>query len=107
VAALASAGNVDFVTEPKIPSLAYRLARVASGSLDGALAAADSNDWDIAGADIVLSEAGAGLRDAEGRPPRYNKRETSHGVLTAAPLALLDPLTAALRSALGGRRHET
>jgi len=41
VAALAGAARVELLDEPKIPSLAYRLARVASGSLDGALVLRD------------------------------------------------------------------
>ena len=103
VAKLAGAARVEFLEEPKIPSLAYRLARVASGSLDGALASANSHDWDIAGADILLSEAGAGLWDPEGRPLSYNRLETSHGPLAAAPLALLPELASALRRALAGK----
>jgi len=103
VAALAGAARVELLEEPKIPSLAYRLARVASGSLDGALASANSHDWDIAGADILLSEAGAGLWDPEGRPLSYNRLETAHGPLAAAPLALLPELASALRRALAGK----
>ena len=103
VAKLAGAARVEFLEEPKIPSLAYRLARVASGSLDGALASANSHDWDIAGADILLSEAGAGLWDPEGRPLSYNRLETSHGPLAAAPLTLLPELASALRRALAGK----
>jgi len=103
VAALAGAAQVELVGEPKIPSLAYRLARVANGALDAALASANSHDWDIAGADIVLSEAGAGLCDPEGRPLSYNRLETSHGPLAAAPLALLPQLASALRRALAGK----
>ena len=103
VAALAGAARVELLEEPKIPSLAYRLARVASGSLDGALASANSHDWDIAGADILLSEAGAGLWDPEGRPLSYNRLETAHGALAAAPLALLPELASALRRALAGK----
>jgi myo-inositol-1(or 4)-monophosphatase len=100
VAALAGAARVELLEEPKIPSLAYRLARVASGSLDGALASANSH---IAGADILLSEAGAGLWDPEGRPLSYNRLETAHGPLAAAPLALLPELASALRRALAGK----
>jgi myo-inositol-1(or 4)-monophosphatase len=103
VAALAGAARVELLEEPKIPSLAYRLARVASGSLDGALASTNSHDWDIAGADILLSEAGAGLCDPEGRPLSYNRPETSHGPLAAAPLPLLPELASALRRALAGK----
>ncbi len=56
---VAAQAGATFVTEPKIPSLAYRLARVAEGSLDAALASPNSHDWDIAAADILLHEAGA------------------------------------------------
>jgi myo-inositol-1(or 4)-monophosphatase len=103
VASVAAAAGLEFVGEPRIPSLAYRLARVASGSLDCALASTDSHDWDIAGADILLSEAGAGLSDPDGAPLSYNRRRTRHGPLAAAPLALLPELTASLRRALAER----
>ena len=96
VAATAAAAGATFETEPRIPSLAYRLARVANGSLDAALASANSHDWDVAGADIVLEEAGAGLWDAEGRALRYNTRATRRDSLAAAPVALLASLAAAL-----------
>jgi myo-inositol-1(or 4)-monophosphatase len=108
-AAVAEKAGVEFVTEPKIPSLAYRFARVAEGSLDAALAALDSHDWDIAAADILLSEAGAALRDAHGLPLRYNRRVVRRGSLAAAPLGLIDALAAALGRAVGEResgRHE-
>jgi len=105
--AFARAAGVDFLVEPKIPSLAYRLARVANGSLDAALASINSHDWDIAGADIVLSEAGARLSDAEGRSPRYNQARTRHDALLAAPVPWLDRLTPALKLALADERHET
>ncbi len=101
VSATSAAAGVAFETEPKIPSLAYRLARVANGSLDAALASANSHDWDVAGADILLEEAGAGLRDAEGRPLRYNARTTRRDSLAAAPCALLPSLTSALGRAVG------
>jgi myo-inositol-1(or 4)-monophosphatase len=106
-AALGAAAKVDFPPEGKIPSLAYRLALVANGALDAALASINSHDWDIAGADIVLAEAGARLCDAEGRPLRYNQPRIRHDPLVAAPLALLPSITAALREALAGLRHET
>ena len=48
-----------------------------AGSLDGAFASADSHDWDIAAADIILGEAGARLSDADGRPLDYNRRGDS------------------------------
>ena len=69
---------------PKIPSLAYRLAHVAGGGIDLALAGSNAHDWDIAAADLILAEAGFCLTDLDGRKPIYNKQETHHGALVAA-----------------------
>src|SRR5262249_12118492 len=43
---------------PRIPSLALRLARVATGALDGTFTAPNSRDWDLAAADLLVPEAG-------------------------------------------------
>ena len=85
---LAAKGHVFEMAE-KIPSLAYRIANVADGRLDVALAAADAHEWDIAAADLIVQEAGAALLDEEGRILRYNKPDLKQGPLIAAPLALL------------------
>jgi myo-inositol-1(or 4)-monophosphatase len=89
VEAIARAAKLSFVVEPKIPSLAYRMARVASGALDLALASEKSHDWDIAAVDLILQEAGGGLVEAAGRPLRYNRVETRHGVLFGAPMGMI------------------
>ena len=101
---LAAAG-IGFHTEPRIPSLAYRLVRVAEGTLDASLASTDACDWDIAAADVIVHEAGGRLTDLEGNRPTYNRAETRHGVLGAAPAQLQNELTAALRNALGGTKQ--
>ena len=69
---------------PKMPSLAYRLAHVAAGGIDLALAGPNAHDWDIVAADLILAEAGFCLSDLDGRKPIYNKQETQHGALVAA-----------------------
>ena len=46
-----------------IPSLAYRIAMVAADRVDGGIARAGANDWDLAAADIILSEAGGFMTD--------------------------------------------
>ena len=48
---------------PYIPSLAYRLAMVADGSLDATFVKPNAHDWDIAAADLILREAGGALLD--------------------------------------------
>jgi myo-inositol-1(or 4)-monophosphatase len=102
IAAVAAVAGIAFEFEPRIPSLAYRLARVASGALDAAFASRDSHDWDIAGADILLAEAGARLADADGRELRYNGATIRRGALVAAPLEFLDELVSGLRRANPG-----
>lgn len=41
---------------PHVPSLAYRLAMVADGRIDGTLVKANSHEWDLAAADLILEE---------------------------------------------------
>jgi myo-inositol-1(or 4)-monophosphatase len=89
-----SAG-LSFALQPKIPSLAYRIALVASGALDVALASDKAHDWDIAAADLILTEAGGALVDAGGKAIKYNREETLHPVLLAAPRKLIGPFVAA------------
>ena len=52
---------------PRVPSLAYRLCLVARGAIHFAVAGANSHDWDIAAADLLLEEAGATARRRLGR----------------------------------------
>jgi myo-inositol-1(or 4)-monophosphatase len=93
--------GTSLILEPKIPSLAYRMALVASGVLDLALASEQSHDWDIAAADVILGEAGGRLAEASGRPLDYNRSETNHGVLFGASTAMIGPLLAAAHHACG------
>ena len=69
---------------PRVPALAYRMCLVARGVIDFAISAANSHDWDIAGADMLLEESGARLIDASGERLRYNSRQVSRGALLAA-----------------------
>jgi myo-inositol-1(or 4)-monophosphatase len=69
---------------PRVPSLAYRLCMIARGAIDFAVSAANSSDWDISGADILLEESGARLIDASGEQLRYNSRQVRRGALLAA-----------------------
>jgi myo-inositol-1(or 4)-monophosphatase len=81
-----AAGRVEAV--PRIPSLALRLARVAEGAVDLGLVSGSSRDWDLAAADLILTEAGGRLTTFGGRRPRYNAAEPVHGELLAAPAGL-------------------
>jgi len=69
-------------TAPNIPwpemhiesrsSIAYRMALVANGSFDAMLALSAKRDWDLAAADVILSEAGGLATTHDGSVLRYN-----------------------------------
>ena len=75
------------IAEPKVHSLALRLTRVAAGKLDIAFASKNSNDWDLAAADLIVHEAGGKLTALDGRTIVYNSAETRQGALVAAGTA--------------------
>lgn len=67
-----------------IPSLALRIAMVASGRIDAAFARSGANDWDVAAADLILSRAGGNLSDAKGKNLLYNRENVRVPALIAA-----------------------
>jgi len=69
---------------PRIPSLALRLARVATGAIDGSFAGPNSHDWDLAAADLLVHEAGGMVTTLAGELLIYNRPDPVHGVLVAA-----------------------
>ncbi len=81
---LDAAGCEPILAEKAVPSLAYRLALVASGRLDGTLIRPRANDWDIAAADLLIERAGGLLCDRGGTPALYRSEGRSHGLLMAA-----------------------
>ena len=100
--ALMQAG-VELAFQPKIASLALRVAKVASGEYDAGFTTRDSHDWDLAAADMILTETGGILADLDGSPVVYNRPEPVQGVLTAAPR----PLRAAFQASLARTRFGT
>jgi myo-inositol-1(or 4)-monophosphatase len=73
-----------FVAMPRIFSLALRLARLAQGQIDAAIAGGNGCDWDLAAADLLVHEAGGMLTSLDGKPLTYNQPNPVHGVLVAA-----------------------
>lgn len=67
-----------------VPSLAYRLALVAGGEIDGAFARTGAHEWDIAAADLLLAETGGTLLTPQGRPVRYSATDARAPTLIAA-----------------------
>jgi len=73
-----------FTVMPRTRSLALRLARVAQGDYDVAIAGVDSHDWDLAAADLLVHEAGGALTAIGGGTVIYNLPALRHGMLVAA-----------------------
>jgi myo-inositol-1(or 4)-monophosphatase len=87
-------------TVPRIPSIALRLARVATGALDATFTAPDSHDWDLAAADLLVHEAGGALTTLTGDDLVYNRPNPVHGALVAAGRARHEMLLGLIRDRL-------
>ncbi len=81
---------------PHVSSLAYRLAMVADGRLAATFVKPNSNDWDLAAADLILQQAGGAIIDIDGARLSYNHGDTTHGILIAAPTEVLSTLREAV-----------
>ena len=68
----------------RVLSLALRLARVASGALDGTFTGPNSHDWDLAAADLLVHEAGGVVTTLTGQSLIYNRPDPVHEALLAA-----------------------
>lgn len=67
-------------------ALAYRMALVAAGAFDAAIAISPKWDWDVCAGCLIAEEAGARVSDHTGRAWRFNRpdpRQTS--LICAAP----------------------
>lgn len=91
----------EFVADHRyLKSLAHRLARVAEGAIDAALATANSADWDLAAALLLVQEAGGRVTDLHGEPIRLNQASIKHPAFVAAGPRLHDAILTAARGEL-------
>lgn len=93
---------------PYVPSLAYRIALVGRSDLAGTFVRGGAHDWDLAAADLVLSEAGGRLLTLDGTTLTYGdvaaakseQKLFSHDVLVAAVAGFEDEMLAVVRQLL-------
>lgn len=79
-------------------SVAYRMALVAAGEYDAMVSLTHKSDWDVAAADIIMSEAGGLTTTRDGKDLVYNREKPDHpNVICAGP---------ALHALLLQRMHE-
>lgn len=69
-------------------ALAYRMALVASGAFDAAIALTPKWDWDVAAGALIAAEAGAKVSDHHGRPWRFNQPDPRQASLVCSAPAL-------------------
>lgn len=69
-------------------ALAYRMALVAAGAFDAAIALTPKWDWDVAAGALIAGEAGAVVSDHHGRPWRFNRADPRQASLVCAAPAL-------------------
>ena len=86
VGAFAARGHMTFAE--KVPSLACRFVRIADGTFDIGMSSANAHDWDMAAADLILTEAGGLLTDGTGAKLAYNKAVPRHPPLFGAGQSL-------------------
>jgi myo-inositol-1(or 4)-monophosphatase len=89
------------VVVPRIHSLALRLARVAQGEIDAAVAGGSGHDWDLAAADLLVHQAGGMMTALDGKPLIYNRPSPVHGVLLASGQERHNALLKAVRAQIG------
>jgi myo-inositol-1(or 4)-monophosphatase len=84
---------------PHVPSLAYRIAMIANGTIDGTFVKPNSHDWDLAAADLILGECAGVVLTVDGEKPRYAKPNPSHGILVAGAPHITEKMLQVVRQA--------
>lgn len=87
---------------PRMPSLALRLVDIAAGRHDLVISSPNARDWDIAGADAILREAGVALEEVDDGEIAYNRPSSKRGMLVAAPRTLIEETRAIARTVSKG-----
>lgn len=88
---------------PSIPSLAYRIALVASSEIDGAFAHGGSHEWDLAAADLIIAESGGAITTRAGKAITYNGDDIRMPALVISAAGLKNDLLELAKS--GGFLH--
>ena len=85
-----------------VNSIAYRMALVATGAFDAAVALSPTCDWDIVAAHALILAAGGKVSGRNGEPLVYNRPSVRHHGMIAAGPKLHGELTKRFRGGLLG-----
>ena len=79
-------GRVPEAELRPIDAIAWKLALVACGGVDGAVALRPKSDWDIAAGDLLIREAGGAVTTPDGGALIYNRPDVrKRGLVAAGP----------------------
>jgi myo-inositol-1(or 4)-monophosphatase len=78
----------------RVGSIAYRLAKVASGDGDGTLTFRTIHEWDICAGVLMVEEAGGKVVDGDGKTMMFNRELPKHRGVVAANAGLTAGLQA-------------
>jgi len=79
-----------------VDAIAYKIALVAIGAHDAVIALRPKSDWDIAAGDLLVTEAGGMMTDADGNRMIYNQEDVRKPHLVASGAVIYPALRAAL-----------
>lgn len=85
------------IASPKPNAIAYRMALVAAGRWDAALALSAKGDWDLAAASLILTEAGGKATTHEGEDFAFNGDVPRQKSLIASTQGLHEALVQRVR----------
>ena len=85
------------ITYDKYQSFALRIAAVAAGKFDAAISARPKSEWDVAAADLIVTEAGGVCCGLDGEALTYNNENTRIPWTVATNLALKDQINEKLK----------
>ena len=89
----------DRWTVTPLGSTAYKMAKVADGTGDVFVSAGPKAEWDVCGAEVVITEAGGRVTDLQGRPLRYNQPDPAWRGVAATNGRLHDAVLVVTREA--------
>ncbi len=78
-------------------SIALRMALVACGKADAAVALRPKSEWDVAAASLIMAEAGGLWSDHNGLCPPFNQPNPVHATVVAAGPGLYDDVLRRVR----------
>lgn len=90
----------ETMTAEQANSIALRICQIADAQFDCCVTLRPKNDWDVAAADLILSEAGGRLTTGDGVELVFNRKKPLHQHIVAGTKPIIPALMARVKPAL-------